>query len=76
MHEAMAGEPPLTAREREVARLVSQGLSNREIGHRLVITEGTANVHVKHILRKLGLRSRAQLIVWVLRTDIDHGTGA
>ncbi|MGH2442680.1 MAG: ATP-binding protein, partial [Chloroflexota bacterium] len=47
----VAGELELTARESEVAILVSQGLTNRQIGARLVITEGTARLHVKHILQ-------------------------
>ena len=54
----------LTAREREVAALVTHGLSNREIANQLVITEGTAEVHVKHILSKLGLKSRHQIGAW------------
>jgi DNA-binding CsgD family transcriptional regulator len=55
----------LTAREREVARLLADGLSNREIGEKLVLTEGTVEVHVKRILSKLGFRSRSQVAVWV-----------
>jgi DNA-binding CsgD family transcriptional regulator len=54
----------LTGREREVARLLAAGQSNREIADALVITEGTVEVHVKHILSKLGLRSRAQVAAW------------
>ena len=56
----------LTRREREVALLVAQGLTNREIGSRLFITEGTARLHVKHILRKLGFTSRAQVAAWAV----------
>ncbi len=55
---------PLTAREREVARFVSEGLSNREIAERLVISERTAEGHVQHIMDKLGFRSRAQIAAW------------
>lgn len=55
---------PLTAREREVARLVSEGLSNREIAERLVISERTAEGHAQHIMDKLGFRSRAQIAAW------------
>jgi DNA-binding NarL/FixJ family response regulator len=55
----------LTRREREVAQLVVMGLTNRQIGEALVITEGTASLHVKHALGKLGLRSRAQLAALV-----------
>jgi DNA-binding CsgD family transcriptional regulator len=55
----------LTAREREVASLVAAGESNREIAEALVISAGTAEVHVKHILGKLGFKSRAQIAAWV-----------
>ncbi|HEY1293214.1 MAG TPA: AAA family ATPase [Chloroflexota bacterium] len=55
---------PLTEREREVAMLLAQGHSNRQIATTLVISESTAEVHVKHILSKLGLRSRAQVAAW------------
>jgi non-specific serine/threonine protein kinase len=54
----------LTRREREVALLVARGLSNREIASVLVITEGTARVHVERVLAKLDLHSRAQLAAW------------
>jgi DNA-binding NarL/FixJ family response regulator len=57
----------LTAREREIASLVADGLSNRDIAERLVISEGTVDVHVKHILGKLGFRSRAQVAGWFAR---------
>jgi DNA-binding NarL/FixJ family response regulator len=50
----------LTAREREVLELVRQGLSNRQIGQRLFISDKTASVHVSAILRKLGAKSRAE----------------
>jgi DNA-binding NarL/FixJ family response regulator len=56
----------LSPREREVAALVKQGLSNREIAEALVISESTAEVHVKRILSKLGFRSRAQIAVWAV----------
>ena len=54
----------LTPREYEVAVLLAEGLSNREIAERLVITEATVEVHVKHIFSKLDFRSRAQVAVW------------
>jgi non-specific serine/threonine protein kinase len=56
---------PLSARELEVARLVAQGLSNKEIASTLVVSLRTAEAHVTNVLSKLGLRSRAQLAVWV-----------
>jgi DNA-binding NarL/FixJ family response regulator len=61
----------LTAREREIAGLMADGLSNRDIAEKLVISEGTVDVHVKHILGKLGFRSRAQVAGWIAR----QGTG-
>jgi DNA-binding NarL/FixJ family response regulator len=54
----------LTGREQEVARLLAVGRSNREIADTLIISEGTVEVHVKHILSKLGLRSRSQVAAW------------
>jgi DNA-binding NarL/FixJ family response regulator len=59
--------PPgiLSRREREVATLIAHGLTNREIAEALVISELTADTHVRHILRKLGVRSRAQVATWV-----------
>jgi predicted ATPase/DNA-binding CsgD family transcriptional regulator len=51
----------LTRREREVATLISAGLTNREIAERLVISKRTADAHVEHILAKLGFSSRTQI---------------
>ncbi|MFN2608155.1 MAG: LuxR C-terminal-related transcriptional regulator, partial [Acidimicrobiales bacterium] len=58
---------PLTRREREVAALVSEGLTNRDIAQRLFIAERTAENHVQHILTKLGLSSRSQIAVWAVK---------
>ncbi|HEU5315006.1 MAG TPA: tetratricopeptide repeat protein [Chloroflexota bacterium] len=55
----------LTAREREVAALVAQGCTNRQIAERLFVTTGTAALHVEHIRKKLGFHSRAQIAQWV-----------
>jgi DNA-binding CsgD family transcriptional regulator len=83
IHESLttvAGLPPgresgsdaLTSREREIAGLMADGLSNRDIAKRLVITEGTVEVHVKHILGKLGFRSRTQVAAWIARQGQGH----
>jgi non-specific serine/threonine protein kinase len=58
-------DSPLTPREREIAELVAQGVSNKEIASRLVIAPRTAEGHVEHILVKLGFTSRAQIAAWV-----------
>ena len=54
----------LTSREIEVATLVAEGLTNRQIAGRLVISERTAQNHVQHILAKLGFASRSQIAAW------------
>ena len=60
-----AGTGPLGEREAEVARLVADGLTNKEIGGRLFISERTVDSHVRSILNKLGFSSRAQIAAWI-----------
>ena len=60
---------PLTRRQREVADLVAQGLTDREIAARLVISPRTAESHVEQILTRLGFRSRAQIAAWAAVRD-------
>jgi non-specific serine/threonine protein kinase len=64
---ALRGIPSsaLTRREREVAALVAEGLTNRDIAKRLFISERTADGHLEHIREKLGFSSRAQIAAWV-----------
>jgi len=52
-----------TDREREAVELLMQGMSNRQIANALGITEGTVKKHLNHVFRKLGVHSRALLIV-------------
>ena len=59
-------EADLTGREREILGLIAKGMSNKLIGRELDIAEGTVKVHVKHILRKLSLRSRVEAAVWAV----------
>jgi ATP/maltotriose-dependent transcriptional regulator MalT len=54
----------LTARELEVARLIAEGHSNKQIAEALVVTEGTAANHVHNVLGKLGFSNRAQVAAW------------
>jgi DNA-binding CsgD family transcriptional regulator len=65
---ADAASGPLTAREFEVARLIAEGATNREIADRLVIAPKTASAHVEHILAKLGVSRRAEIAAWVSRS--------
>jgi len=60
----------LTRREQEVAASLADGLSNRQIARRLVITERTVKAHVEHILDKLGLASRTQIALWAAEHDL------
>jgi DNA-binding NarL/FixJ family response regulator len=57
----------LSARERQVALLVSVGLRDRQIAERLVVSERTVHCHVRHILNKLGLTGRGQVAAWAGR---------
>jgi DNA-binding CsgD family transcriptional regulator/tetratricopeptide (TPR) repeat protein len=69
-----AGSPShdgdLTPREREVAVLVAEGLSNGEIGRRLFISTKTASVHVSAILRKLAMSNRSEIAAWAVRSGM------
>src|SRR5690242_1889464 len=59
--------PQLSPRELEVARLVADGLTNREIAGRLFISERTVDGHLEHVREKLGVNTRAQVAAWVVR---------
>ncbi|WP_330251034.1 protein kinase [Nocardia sp. NBC_00565] len=73
---ALGEEPPtvtppaaglkLTKRERQVADLVAQGLTNKQIAAKLVLSQRTAQGHVEHILSKLGFTSRTQIAAWIV----------
>ncbi|WP_432146484.1 ATP-binding protein [Streptomyces sp. bgisy084] len=62
--QASREDSDLTLRERQIAKLVSEGLTNKEIAARLVIAPRTAEGHVQRILAKLGFSSRAQIAAW------------
>jgi D-xylose transport system permease protein len=66
----------LTPREREVAGLIAQGLTNRQIAEALTISERTAGAHVEHMLSKLKFRSRAQVAVWAAEHGLQRPTAA
>jgi DNA-binding NarL/FixJ family response regulator len=60
----------LTPREREILRLIANGLSNAEIGRQLYIGDTTVKTHVTHILQKLNLRDRVQAVVLAHQTGV------
>ena len=62
----------LTRRELETLKLVSEGLSNKEIGTRLSITEGTVKNHVHNALEKLQLENRIQATAYIVRQGLGH----
>ena len=66
----------LSERERDVFRLMAEGLSNTEIGQELFISETTVKTHVTHILQKLGVRDRVQAVVLAYQTGIFEETPA
>jgi DNA-binding NarL/FixJ family response regulator len=70
---AADGPGVLTPREREVAALLAEGLSNGEIARRLFISTKTASVHVSNILAKLGMASRAEVAAWAVRSGLVAG---
>lgn len=77
-HEVLGAAPTdlasLTAREREVARLVTTGRTDRQIARALGIAERTVNVHVRHVIRKLGARGRAGVAARVATGDRETTT--
>lgn len=73
---AAAGEPKLSRREREVAALVAEGHTNREIAEHFVLSERTIEVHVANIFNKLDVRSRSQVAAWYVRANVGSVPGA
>jgi DNA-binding NarL/FixJ family response regulator len=65
---ATAALPPdLTQREAEVLALIGQGLNNQEIAQRLVVSEATVKTHINNLFSKIGVRDRAQAVVYAMR---------
>jgi DNA-binding NarL/FixJ family response regulator len=67
--EAPSDDQPtaaLTHREQQVAALIAQGLTNRQIASELMLSEHTVATHVRNVLKKLGLNSRNQIAAWFI----------
>ncbi|MGH3245708.1 MAG: response regulator transcription factor, partial [Trebonia sp.] len=71
--DGKSSHPALTPRESEVLRLMSRGLSNRQIGEELFISQKTASVHVSNILGKLGAATRTEAAA-IARAEATAGT--
>jgi DNA-binding NarL/FixJ family response regulator len=69
-HVEMLSVGRLTRREREIARLISRGMTNSQIAETLIIEKGTVANHVAHILNKLSLTNRTQVATLVLRWPV------
>ena len=63
------GLAALSTREREIAQLVGEGLTNREIGARLFLSEKTIETHLTRVFQKLSVRSRTQVAAVIARGD-------
>ena len=63
--------PLLTDREKQVLKLIADGLTNKQISSRLSIRESTVENHIHHIYKKLKISNRAQAVAYALRSGID-----
>ncbi|MFN2177480.1 MAG: response regulator transcription factor, partial [Anaerolineales bacterium] len=71
--DALEVDEPLTEREQEVLRHVSEGLSNQEIANVLCLSENTVKKHLRNILQKLHLNNRVQAAVFAAREGLVTG---
>ncbi len=69
--ERRNGRIPLTEREVAVLREIAAGLSDKEIGSKLCLAEATVKTHVRSVYRKLGIRNRAQAVIYAVRKGLD-----
>jgi len=74
-HDQTLSKAGLTRRERDVLGLVSAGKTNREIAQSLFLSESTVKVHVRHVLRKIGARTRTEAAIYALKTRQPEAQG-
>jgi two-component system, NarL family, response regulator DevR len=72
---AAGGLPALTEREREIAGLIAEGLTNREIGQAIFVSESTVKFHVRNIMRKLDVHHRAEVAYAASRLGVPERAG-
>lgn len=60
----------MTKRERQILKLISAGMTNKHIARKLDITEGTVKVHIKHLFKKLELKSRVEAAIWAMENKL------
>ncbi|MCB1662292.1 MAG: two-component system response regulator NarL [Pseudomonadales bacterium] len=60
----------MTKRERQILKLLAAGMTNKHIARKLDITEGTVKVHIKHLFKKLNLKSRVEAAIWAMEHKI------
>jgi DNA-binding NarL/FixJ family response regulator len=72
--EAKGSADSLTGREREVAKLIAEGKTNRQIAEELVLSRRTVEKHAGNILSKLGLTSRAQIVRWAIEMGLAQAS--
>ena len=66
------GDVALSQREMEIIRSLADGQTNKSIAKELSITEATVKVHIKTVLRKLGVSNRTQVAIWALQQGLNH----
>lgn len=69
LHEKLK-EKGLSNREIEVTEAIAKGLSNKEVGNMLFLTDKTIKFHYTNVLKKMSLKSRAELVVWCIKGEI------
>lgn len=67
---SQTGMASLTDREQQILKLIASGMSNKMIARHFDIVESTVKVHVKHLLKKLGLRSRVEAAIWAIENNL------
>lgn len=68
--QMQSGMASLTEREQQILKLIAGGMSNKMIARHFDIVESTVKVHVKHLLKKLGLRSRVEAAIWAIENNL------